>query len=209
MQLARNCRYSNRTGVDVRPRDFGGLGGVAAIDPLLADRTPYFQPLIDVLLEHGYEARFTGSCLAMAMACSCTRFLTGFDAIYPAALRLGIRAYIGPYVNLKWFRCLSGTQERKNLFGAPYDFRLAADGLVQVMRLPAIGSHISGAEPRGVCRHRTCCVWTPMRRASTTCNVHIWFPYVARLAFGAAHDCPRFLARWDIMPGCSGSSRAL
>ena len=43
--------------MDVRPRDFGGLGGVAAIDPLLADQTPYFQPLIDVLQEHGYEAR--------------------------------------------------------------------------------------------------------------------------------------------------------
>jgi len=41
----------------VRPRDFGGLGGVAAIDPLLADQTPYFQPVIDALQEHGYEAR--------------------------------------------------------------------------------------------------------------------------------------------------------
>ena len=49
------CRYSNRSGVDVRPRDFGGLGGVASIDPLLRDQTPYFQPLIDVLQDHGYE----------------------------------------------------------------------------------------------------------------------------------------------------------
>ena len=43
--------------MDVRPRDFGGLGGVAAIDPALRDQTPYFQPLIDVLQDHGYEVR--------------------------------------------------------------------------------------------------------------------------------------------------------
>jgi len=50
----------------VRPRDFGGLGGVAAIDPLLADQTPYFQPVIDALKEHGYEARaLSGSVLQL------------------------------------------------------------------------------------------------------------------------------------------------
>ena len=50
-------RYSNRSGVDVRPRDFGGLGGVAAIDPALRDQTPYFQPLIEALQQHGYAVR--------------------------------------------------------------------------------------------------------------------------------------------------------
>ena len=31
-------------------------------------------------------------------------------------------------------RLSCGLQERRDLFGAPYDFRLAADGLVQVIR---------------------------------------------------------------------------
>lgn len=70
-------RYENQTGVEIRPYKFGGLAGVAALDPALPRYTGTFEPLIKALSEAGYA-------------------------------------------------------EGQDLFGAPYDFRLAADGLEQV-----------------------------------------------------------------------------
>ena len=70
-------RYENQTGVDIRAYDFGGLGGVAALDPDLASASGTYDKLIDGLEKAGYQAG-------------------------------------------------------QDLFGAPYDFRLAADGLIQV-----------------------------------------------------------------------------
>ena len=71
------CRYSNQTGVDVRPMDWGGLGGVQSLDPSLPQITQVYKSLTEGLKKAGYA-------------------------------------------------------ERVDLFGAPYDFRLAADGLEQV-----------------------------------------------------------------------------
>ena len=70
------CRYKNASGVEIRPYDFGGLGGVYDIDPGVS-LTGIYSTLIDHLKSAGYS-------------------------------------------------------ERQDLFGAPYDFRLAADGLSQV-----------------------------------------------------------------------------
>jgi len=70
-------KYQNQTGVEIRPYKFGGLGGVAALDPQLPLVSGYFADLIDALKDKGY-------------------------------------------------------QESEDLFGAPYDFRLAADGLAQI-----------------------------------------------------------------------------
>ncbi|CAL8461900.1 g1431 [Coccomyxa elongata] len=70
-------RYSNQTGVEIRPMDWGGLGGVESLDPSLPQITPVYKSLTEGLKKAGYA-------------------------------------------------------ERVDLFGAPYDFRLAADGLEQV-----------------------------------------------------------------------------
>lgn len=68
------CSYHNQEGVRIRPHDFGGLTGVAALDPSTPELTATYLPLINALKEAGY--------------------------------------------------C-----ERETLWGAPYDWRLAADGL--------------------------------------------------------------------------------
>ena len=71
-------RYRNQTGVEIRAVDFGGLGGIDALDPGLPSLTPLYSGLTKAFKDEGYE-------------------------------------------------------ERKDLFGAPYDFRLAGDGLKQVV----------------------------------------------------------------------------
>ena len=71
-------RYRNQTGVEIRAVDFGGLGGIDALDPGLPSLTPLYSGLTKAFKDEGYE-------------------------------------------------------ERKDLFGAPYDFRLAGDGLKQVL----------------------------------------------------------------------------
>lgn len=76
------CRYRNQTGVAIRPVDFGGLGGVDALDPGLPRLTPLYSGLTKAFKDEGYK-------------------------------------------------------ERVDLFGAPYDFRLAGDGLQQVLSLHA------------------------------------------------------------------------
>ena len=72
-------RYRNQTGVEIRAVDFGGLGGIDALDPGLPSLTPLYSGLTKAFKDEGYE-------------------------------------------------------ERKDLFGAPYDFRLAGDGLKQVLQ---------------------------------------------------------------------------
>ena len=42
------CRYSNNTGVEIRPYKFGGLEGVAALDPQLPDSTATYAAMIQV-----------------------------------------------------------------------------------------------------------------------------------------------------------------
>lgn len=69
--------YSNQPGVEIRPYDFGGLGGIYSIDPDLPNWSATYKPIIDKLKENGYK-------------------------------------------------------EGEDLFGAPYDFRLAGDGLASV-----------------------------------------------------------------------------
>lgn len=64
--------------MEIRPVDWGGLGGVEALDPSLPQITPVYESLTGGLKKAGYK-------------------------------------------------------ERVDLFGAPYDFRLAADGLEQVL----------------------------------------------------------------------------
>ncbi len=76
MQLL-SCSYHNQEGIQIRPYDFGGLGGIYSIDPDLPGFTATYKPIIDKLTEAGYK-------------------------------------------------------ENEDLFGAPYDFRLAGDGLAQV-----------------------------------------------------------------------------
>ena len=71
------CSYANASGVEIRPYDFGGVGGIYSIDPDLPTATSTYKVIVDRLTEAGYK-------------------------------------------------------ERQDLFGAPYDFRLAADGLTQV-----------------------------------------------------------------------------
>ena len=77
MSVTPLCRYHNNTGVQIRPYKFGGLEGVAALDPQLPGASGTFADLIAALGQAGYR-------------------------------------------------------EKRDLFGAPYDFRLAADGLKQV-----------------------------------------------------------------------------
>ena len=72
-----HCRYSNQAGVEIRARDFGGLGGIDTLVPGLPSLMPMYRGLTRALKHEGY-------------------------------------------------------QERRDLFGAPYDFRMAADGLEQV-----------------------------------------------------------------------------
>ena len=69
------CSYHNQEGVRIRPHDFGGLTGVAALDPSTPELTATYLPLIKALQAAGYR-------------------------------------------------------ERETLWGAPYDWRLAADGLM-------------------------------------------------------------------------------
>jgi hypothetical protein len=69
-------RYHNQEGVNIRPHDFGGLSGIASLDPSRPELTATYLPLIRALKRFGYE-------------------------------------------------------ERSSLWGAPYDWRLAADGLQQ------------------------------------------------------------------------------
>ena len=76
--LSSICRYRNQTGVEIRAVDFGGLGGVDALDPGLPRLTPLYSGLTKAFKDEGHK-------------------------------------------------------ERKDLFGAPYDFRLAGDGLEQVL----------------------------------------------------------------------------
>ena len=71
-------RYENATGVRVRPYDFGLLGGVQSVDPLLPLITHNFDSIIDAFIAKGYTPG-------------------------------------------------------KNILGAPYDFRLAPDGLLEVL----------------------------------------------------------------------------
>lgn len=68
--------YHNKEGIQIRPYDFGGLGGIYSIDPDLPGFTATYKPIIDKLTDAGYK-------------------------------------------------------ENEDLFGAPYDFRLAGDGLEQ------------------------------------------------------------------------------
>ena len=76
-QPTRLCRYSNQAGIEIRARDFGGLGGIDTLVPGLPSLMPMYRGLTRALKHEGY-------------------------------------------------------QERRDLFGAPYDFRMAADGLEQV-----------------------------------------------------------------------------
>ena len=70
-------RYHNRTGVEIRPYDWGGLAGVAALDPDAPSYSGTYSELIKGLQDKGYTAK-------------------------------------------------------KDLFGAPFDFRLNAEALQQV-----------------------------------------------------------------------------
>ena len=70
-------RYHNRTGVEIRPYDWGGLTGVAALDPDAPSYSGTYSELIKGLQDKGYTAK-------------------------------------------------------KDLFGAPFDFRLNAEALQQV-----------------------------------------------------------------------------
>ena len=72
-----HCRYSNQAGIEIRGRDFGGLGGIDTLAPGLPSLMPMYRGLTRALKHEGY-------------------------------------------------------QERRDLFGTPYDFRMAADGLEQV-----------------------------------------------------------------------------
>eukprot|EP00884_Botryococcus_braunii_P008556 jgi/Botrbrau1/17701/Bobra.0166s0125.1 len=74
---SRTGRYRNQSGVGIRPYDWGGLGGVKALDPGLPEASGLFSTLVDALEQAGYR-------------------------------------------------------ERRDLYGAPFDFRLAPDGLSQV-----------------------------------------------------------------------------
>lgn len=71
------CSYHNQEGIQIRPFDFGGLGGIYSIDPALPSFTSTYKPIIEKLQDAGYTAN-------------------------------------------------------QDLFGAPYDFRLAGDGLESV-----------------------------------------------------------------------------
>ena len=75
------CSYRNQEGIQIRPYDFGGLGGIYSIDPDLPSFTATYKPIIDKLTDAGYT-------------------------------------------------------EDQDLFGAPYDFRLAGDGLASVSTHP-------------------------------------------------------------------------
>ena len=81
LEPAQACRYHNQTGVEIRPYDWGGLTGVAALDPDAPAYSGTYLELINGLKDEGY-------------------------------------------------------QERKDLFGAPFDFRLNAEGLQQVTLAP-------------------------------------------------------------------------
>lgn len=63
--------------MQIRPYDFGGLGGIYSINPDLPNFSATYKPILDKLMAVGYKAN-------------------------------------------------------EDLFGAPYDFRLAADGLEMV-----------------------------------------------------------------------------
>ncbi|KAK9850975.1 hypothetical protein WJX84_006128 [Apatococcus fuscideae] len=83
-------RYHNQTGVEIRPYDWGGLTGVAALDPDAPAYSGTYLELINGLKDEGY-------------------------------------------------------QERKDLFGAPFDFRLNAEGLQQVGFFKNLTELVEGA----------------------------------------------------------------
>lgn len=97
-------RYTNQPGVEIRPHDFGGLGGVAALDPSTAALTATYQPLISALESVGYR-------------------------------------------------------ERETLWAAPYDWRLAADGLEaagaadNMQSLIEMAVHTAGGRPAVIISH--------------------------------------------------------
>ena len=103
-----SSRYSNQTGVEVRPLDWGGLGGLEALDPGLPQLTPLYRALAEALKDEGFV-------------------------------------------------------EREDLFGAPYDFRLAGDGLDQVGDRPLVifiralvitSRKLASTMQPGACMHR-------------------------------------------------------
>lgn len=57
-----SCRYSNNTGVEIRPYKFGGLEGVAALDPQLPDTTATYATMIQV----GAKAQISSASLCTA-----------------------------------------------------------------------------------------------------------------------------------------------
>lgn len=79
-------RYHNQTGVEIRPYDWGGLEGVAALDPDAPSYSGTYSELLKGLQAKGYTAK-------------------------------------------------------KDLFGAPFDFRLNAEALQQVTHCNASPSH--------------------------------------------------------------------
>lgn len=80
-------RYHNQTGVEIRPYDWGGLEGVAALDPDAPSYSGTYSELLKGLQAKGYTAK-------------------------------------------------------KDLFGAPFDFRLNAEALQQVNhQSPMTGPH--------------------------------------------------------------------
>lgn len=83
-------RYRNQTGVEIRAYDFGGLDGIAALDPDLKSASGTYDKLIEELQKAGYQAG-------------------------------------------------------EDLYGAPYDFRLAADGLEQLGFFQALKDLVEAA----------------------------------------------------------------
>ena len=43
------CSYHNQPGIEIRPYDFGGLGGIYSIDPDLPNWSSTYKPIIDKL----------------------------------------------------------------------------------------------------------------------------------------------------------------
>lgn len=98
------CRYSNQQGVHIRPHDFGGLAGIAALDPSSEKLTATYRPLITALESVGYR-------------------------------------------------------ERETLWGAPYDWRLAGDGLAatgadgDIQSLIEMAVRSAGGQPAVIIAH--------------------------------------------------------
>lgn len=139
-------RYRNQTGVEIRTVDFGGVGGIAALDPALP-QVPFLVVLTyKKCFNTSFKVRIRGR--QVVLDCRVGLLLVIYNTETTILFNEFARhVHMQPLQSATlcfWVQLTSVYQElidtlvevgyevRRDLFGAPYDWRLAADGLEQV-----------------------------------------------------------------------------